>query len=733
MNHLISKIIENHHKPIILFWFLLLVYSLVVLLVFPNQTIRIDLTGARYTDSYFVEESLLKDFEIRQGTTLALIIQGKDKESHLKNLLIKSYSDIQNIFITKGRKNPNLTIYLFKFKPDLLFMNAQFLVKDIKKDIKKWSESSKVKTYLTGNLAFYTDIVASSKKDTTRAEVFAFIFAFFILIFSFGSIVSSVLPLLMGATTLIYVNAIINTFSLPLNPMSQILNSLMGLALAIDYSLFIVSRFQEEIHAGHALNESIKHTMKYAGKTILFSALIVMISIAVLMIPDVSVSRVIAFNLILVIIFSVINSLIFLPGFLMITWKYLNWPEKLTRLINKTNRYIWWKSFATHVVKFPWRYFLISSALLCLLASPALNMKLWEPVQTLVDDHSESMQGFRLLEKDGWGSEMTPIPIIVTSNSNDYILSKKGIAYIYELTKKLQGIKEVKSVKSITSWNPDYSKEDFVQLYENLPMYEILFPQIKQLFNQINQSTGSHKHLIYVYQKNIMDISETFKILQQVKHFEKVNSDFSILGGGMAARARDFTKELYDKTPLMVILILTSIFILLLIYMKAIILPIKAGIMNFLPIMAAFGIMTLIFQYGYFHNFLNTPINGAIINTVPITLFCIIFGLSMDYEILILSRITEAYRLDDDVQQAVIEGIARSGSVITGAALILLAVFLPSAFSSSSAVKEIGIGIVSAILLDATIVRLLLVPSFIILMGKWNWWLPERIKKQLAK
>jgi RND superfamily putative drug exporter len=138
----------------------------------------------------------------------------------------------------------------------------------------------------------------------------------------------------------------------------------------------------------------------------------------------------------------------------------------------------------------------------------------------------------------------------------------------------------------------------------------------------------------------------------------------------------------------------------------------------------------MVFQFGLFNNFLQVTPNGAIINMVPIILFCIIFGLSMDYEVLILSRITEAYENTGDVREAIIEGLAKSGSVITGAVLILFGVFLPGIFSSSPISKQICIGIASAILIDATIVRLFLVPSFMMLMGHWNWWNPfKNLKK----
>ena len=189
----------------------------------------------------------------------------------------------------------------------------------------------------------------------------------------------------------------------------------------------------------------------------------------------------------------------------------------------------------------------------------------------------------------------------------------------------------------------------------------------------------------------------------------------------MVARVRDLTTELYRYVPQMLLLIFIGIYILIFLHIKSFVIPIKAGIMNFLPILASFGILTLIFQHGLFSNILNTPINNAVTNIVPVILFCVIFGLSMDYEILILSRITEEYHKTKNVQASIVNGLSKSSSLITGASFILIAVFIPGCLSSSPQIKEICIGMISAIILDATIVRLVMVPSFMMLMGKWNW------------
>jgi len=366
---------------------------------------------------------------------------------------------------------------------------------------------------------------------------------------------------------------------------------------------------------------------------------------------------------------------------------------------------------------------------LLILSLPVLKIKIWEPIQTLTPKNTESVKGYEKLEKDGWGGELIPVTVIVQSPAGETVFSKKSLGFIAEFSHSLEKMPLVATVQSITPSSSKLKIDDYHNLYGNL--YNLgLLAQDSRINRMVNITGKADYTIINVFPKELMDIHGTHQIIDFIRNYAVKNQDLKILVGGTVVRSNDFTKELYGYLPQMAFLIIFGIFIILFLYMKAFLLPIKAAIMNFLPIMSAFGLLILIFQYGYLQKLLNTPNNGAVTTLVPVMLFCIIFGLSMDYEVLILSRITEFYEKTGEVRVSVIEGLARSGSVITGAALILLGVFFPGIFSQSPLVKEICIGITAAILIDATIVRLLLVPSFMMLMGKWNWWNPFQRKKE---
>lgn len=728
----LGSFLFRYRRWVVLGWLGLLLACFLELSL-TRENVLTESTGATHTEAYQVMTHLRDDFDYRMGNNLALVYRdaqatanpgSKESAASLKTRLQQQFPPLKQVFEFKGKKDGHLHILFFQFQKDFDLVASQKLVVDMRKYLKGWETRTGIHSWLTGNLAFYADIALESESYISSSELFALGVAFVILVFSFGGLLASLLPILMGASTMIFLQGLLRLTGLESTPMSDILNSLLGLALAIDYSLFMVSRFQEETQQGQSTANALARTLQSAGKTILVSAVIVLASIVVLLIPEVTGSRIMARNLMMVVSLSVLNTVLILPGLLALSQKWLSWPQALTRRIQAIDRYGAWQAFARHIADRPRRYFALSLGILLALSAPVLGMRLWDPVQTLASQQSESMQGYHVLAADGWGGQMVPVYVLVKSRDGSPIDTDAGLDYIYDLTRHIQKNALVEGVQSLTSWNPSFHKQDYHSYYSSLKLMGSLVAPNDSALPFINTRTGGNMHLISVFPKDIMQVENSQKIADDIRQYAQAHPQFKILTGGVVERARDFTGELYRQTPLMVGIVILSIFAMLFAYMRAIVLPIKAGIMNFVPILGAFGILTLIFQYGWLHDILQTPVNGAVTSMIPITLFCIVFGLSMDYEVLILSRITEAYEASGDVKTAVIEGTARSGSVITGAALIFLSVFFPSVFSHSPAVRELGIGMVSAILIDATLVRLLLVPSFIMLMGKWNWWKP---------
>lgn len=715
----LAELIIKNSKKITFFWLISLIASILFLYLSPVPFFEDELEGAKNTEAYKVEQIVKNEFKVSQESSLGLVIEGKDTDEELKKMLLSSFSEFSDVVDVKGNSKHKNQLYFIRFKPEIPVRTAQSISGKVREKISTWTKKTGIKTYLTGDSAFFYDTTNSSKKDSAKNEIIAMFLSFFILIRTFGGLLSAFLPIIAGATTLIYLNTIIRILGLQNNTVSMILNSLIGLALAIDYSLFVISRFKEELNNSKNPEEALKEALVNSGKTVFFSSLIMIFSVSVLYLPDVSSSKIVVKNIINIVAVSCLVALIILPSLAYWGRNILDKPKFISDYIKRNDKYIFWRKFATHITDYPKLYFLLSIFILGIVSYPILYMKIWEPLQTMAPKNSESRLGYETLEKDGWGGEL--LPIIISIKSDELIFSNKNISTIYDITEYIKKNQKVSSILSLTSINNDMNKID----YQNF--YATAFSTGSLVFNQqvgylVNQNSDSKSSIIYVYVKNLMDITEIHKIVEYCREYKSNDKNIEVLVGGVVARARDFSTELYRPVKEMLFIVFGGIFIILFIYMKTPILPIKAAFMNFLPIITAFGTLTAVFQFGFFSNVLGTSINDGISAMVPVVLFCILFGLSMDYEVLILSRITENYQKTGNVKESVIEGISKSSSVITGAGLILLSVFIPGIFSSSAIVQELCIGISSAILIDTTVIRLVLVPSFMMIMGKYNWW-----------
>jgi len=714
--------ISRRPLHVLCFWVGLLVMIILVLLSHPGGQLETELTGAKGTEAYLVTEILKEEFGQRLGSSAAIMMSDPGQAEVLMSDLKNQFFQISETRLIKGKREHQWGLIGIAFNTDISLVEAQSLTKPIRAFIGQWEPGLASEILFTGSTAFQYDAKVESKKDSRRGELFALAISFVILILNFGALSSALLPILMGASSILCLNALVLIMGWSVNPVSRILTSLVGLALGIDYALFIVSRFRAELKI-HPYSRALKVSIEQAGATILFSGLIMICSLSALLIPDVSLSRTVMFHLILVIVFSLLHALIILPSLLLLGKKVLDWPGGLSQWVRRVDSYPFWKRFSSHVVNHYKFYFVLSISLLGLMSWPVTHMKLWEPIQGIAPKHSESMLAYEQLIDDHWGGELMPVVLVARTNTS--VFDPDYIDWLYQLEEQLSALPETYRIQSLVSGGGHLS--EYQSLYSS--MAAMRFLGVPEQFSQlVNTQNGSNLSLLYVFPRDTMDLKDTNAILSLARKFAKENPKHTLLTGGVVARVQDFTHELYRYTPLIIGFILLGVFLILWQHMGTVVLPIKAALMNFLPILGAFGVLTLIFQYGWGASILQTPQNGAVTNTVPLVLFCIVFGLSMDYEVLILSRISEAFYATGNVKESIIEGLAQSGSVISGAVLILLGVFIPGVFSSSPQTQEICIGIVAAILLDATIIRLFLVPSFMCLLGRWNWWKPEKKK-----
>lgn len=709
----VSLLHRIYRRRLLLGLALLVLWVASSLYIVSDQRPRIKMEAGGATDSsaYRVQMVMQEHFHFRSANALGLVLEAGAKADAELLQLLKNLPHMKDVREIEGFKAHRNQVFLLQLELDLPVFETESLIPVIRQQLRNWGKPRGVELWLTGLPAFFYDMAEASHKDTAQAEQWGLLFALGVLIFCYGSLTAAFLPLIVAITTLLLTQMLVRLFGIGGNETALILNSMVGLGLTIDYCLFMVSRYREE-RQKHAPAEALVILMHTTGRTIFYSALVMLAALLVLLIPEVSALRGTIGNLILVVGLSAINALTVLPLLLVVLDSWLDKPRWLTDKILSLHRQDRWRRIATHVTARPLRYFSLSLLLLLSMAWPVLYIRIWEPLQTLAPPGSDALRAYDEMTADGWGGEMMPVQIVLYAPQGQSVLDPPVLAAVHALAQALEQRPEITRVQSLTP--ADKPLGDYQRFYNQLRLLGPLMPEIPG----VAMTSEGEVTVLNAFPGQVMDIDAIYGTLDWLETYKVQHPQYRLEIGGAIARARSLSHEIYDQWVLLLLMIMGSIFVILSLYLRSFILPLKASIMNFLPILAAYGLLVWAFQWG------GLETHAGIISLVPITLFCIVFGLSMDYEVLILSRIDEAWRETGEVHSAVINGMSRSGGIITGAALILLAVFSPGLASTSLIVRELSLGIVLTILIDATIVRLVLVPSFMMLMGRWNWWNP---------
>lgn len=709
-------------------WGLLLAAAVGLAWGHPEGPAQADSTGASGTEAHELLLSLRRDFQVEPGNVLAVVVEGpasggseagaaslEDLQDHLAT----AFPSITHQQLISGQRDPHLRVLALTLSPQVRFQEGQGLVEALRSHLQAWAKGDGRTARLTGHLAFFSDIAKESAAFVSASELVALVLALVILWLSFGGLLAAALPLLMGLASSLLLQGTLLALGLATTPMAGVMASLLGMALAIDYALFVVGRFREEQARGEAWEAALRTALAQSGTTIVVSALIVAASIAVLAIPEVSSTRLLARNLIMVVGWSTLNALVLLPACLALVHPWLTWlPSPWAQGQDRTRP---WRRWARHVVgRAPW-YLGASLLVLAALAWPASQLKLWDPVQSLASTRSESRQAQARLQAEGWGGAMAPVELMVVAPAGQRVDEGEGLRLAIAWSEALARHPDVAGVQGLPGWKPGMT----------LPTYRRWQATLRWLghsqpgaWRPIQAPSGQRLRLL-AFPRDAMDLAQSQRILAFARTLGPRPPGWRLLTGGVLARAEDFTHELYRRAPLMLGLVVLACTSILWWSTRAWILPWKAALMNLVPLVGALGILTCTHQWGWGQGWTGWPHQEGITSAIPLTLFCLMFGLSMDYEVLILSRITEAYEALGDPSEAIVQGMAQSGPLITGATLILLAVFLPSLAAPSPPLRELGLGMAAALLLDATLVRLWLVPSFMAVMGAWNWWSPS--------
>ena len=569
----------------------------------------------------------------------------------------------------------------------------------------------------TGNVAIASDFDKYLQADLQRAELVSLVVVVVLLLIVFGTVVSALLPLGVGGVAVVGGLAAVGLLARFTDVSTYATNivTLIGLGVAIDYSLFIVNRFREELAAGRGPEQALIASMQTSGRAVAFSGITVAIGLSAMLFFQGSFLASMGFAGAMVVAIAVLYALTFLASLLAILGHRVTWLR--VPLPRGTAGRGFWHGLAMRVMRRPVLVLLPIVALLVVMASPFLQIKIANGDVGMLPPNAESRRGYDQLQQfPGQGQTFFSV---VVRYSNGGPLTADRIGGLYDLAQNIKQVPGVESVESLVTYDSSLSRSAYQAL---LTQPEAAQPARVQAI--VHGTTGSQIAVLSVVTKNGQESDASRAIVHSLRTMTPPEGSSMLV----AAFSIDFTDFILQRIPLAVGYVMIVTYIVLFLLTGSVVLPLKAVIMNILSIGASFGALVWIFQEGHLSSLLNftaAPLDPS----VPVLLFCIVFGLSMDYEVLLISRIQEEYRRTGDTTQAVADGLEKSGRLITGAAGIMVAVFLAFGLADVVLIKSIGLGLAIAVAIDATLVRALIVPAVMRLLGRINWWAPRPLAR----
>lgn len=579
-----------------------------------------------------------------------------------------------------------------------------------------------------GEPIFVERVEKQTQKDLFHSDAIAVPVTILTMLFIFGTLVAAMVPLGIGGgcalLILISLYALGHVFTLSIFTLNIAL--LLGLCLSLDYSLFIIARFRDELTHPQSIADAINKTLATAGNAVFFSGIAVFISLSALLFFPINILFSIGIGGLVAVFVAVSAALTLLPAVLCVLNHRINaLPVRKLHAIsddpNVVNPKSGWYKIASHVVKRPITFSFFTLFFLLILGYTVLNIKVGISDFQILPKDSENQQFYDTYKKYFYEQELSPIKMVVSTDKGN-ILSKGSISKLYRLVEEVKDHPSVHEVNSIVSIDKKFNKAAYQAMYH--PDNKLN----RSIRSLLNRTSGADFTVIDIISRYPPDSTETINLIHDL---QKLNpgKNMHIRLTGMPVINLDVLTSIKNITPYAAAWIMILTYIILMVLLQSLFLPFKAILMNILSLCASYGVLVFIFQEGHFHTFLQFTPQGMIDITLIIIIFCALFGFSMDYEVFLLSRIHEAYLNTHNNDKSIIFGIVKSSRIITSAALIVI--FLCGAFMVAQVfmVKQFGLGIAVAIFVDAFLIRTLLVPATMTLVKDWNWYLPNWIKK----
>ncbi|WP_328520566.1 MMPL family transporter [Kribbella sp. NBC_00359] len=609
--------------------------------------------------------------------------------------------------------------------------SARRVLPDVQKEFTHRYDVRGLEVSLVGTGPFWGEVNALSERGLAHAELLALPLILLVLVLVFRGVVAALVSVAVGVAAIVTTLALLAIVAsrVELSLFVQNTATMLGLGVGIDYSMFVIARFKEELARGRSVDQALAATLRTSGGSVLFSGATIVAAMATLFLVPLNVISSIALGAMLVVAFAVLSSLLLLPVLLRIlgpkiAMGRLRRPQRRTQPRGGDHRGAppnRWQQVTETVMRRPVLFLGVGAAALLLMGMPAHGLATFTPDAQILPASSAVRQGYDRMRSQFGAGSTAPLTVVVTSEAP--LLEGAGYAAVSRLIGEIESIDGVERVDSA------------------LPLLDGLAPGhvgaaddvLARLPEGARAAVGHYlsddgrRVALDVMTNSSASDPATRRLLDDVRAavLTTHDPDVQVFVGGETAEGVDSNAVIQNRMPWVAAVMLVVMYVLLMLTFRSLLLPLKAIMMNLLSVTATFGILVVVFQHGVGAGQLGLEGSTKVQNFVPVLLLTLLFSLSTDYEVFLLSRVREHYRSTGDNEASVAAGMSATAPLISGAALLMVVVFGAFAMVGMLPIKQLGFGMAFAILIDATVVRLILVPASMRLLGRLNWWMPR--------
>jgi RND superfamily putative drug exporter len=611
---------------------------------------------------------------------------------------------------------------LLLFRSNVATLNeAEVLTREVRAAIRRARLPDGFRAVVTGTAPMYFDLDRQSSADLLRAERVGLPITLIILFVAFGSPLAAGLPVVLALSAVIISSAGLFFLSrvTTVSVFSENVVSMIGLGVGVDYALFIVSSFRAALAQGCGVRESAIRAVQDRGHTIIVSGLAVAIGFCALFLVHVPFLRSMAAGGILVVLTTVAVSLTLLPVVLSYVGTAVSWPRSHPQPSRRGTAV--WGQWAGLVMRRPWTFLIAGLTILAVFVAPVRRLQPWNVgVEDLVPD-LEAHEAYGVLAHEFEQGAIGPTILVIEAPIGRTMWDpdfQHGVAALSERLSEDPRIARVNGFPDLLSIANSLPRS--VRSPDDLPQ------RLQQLARDV-LSDADRMALVVLLPASAPEARESMALVDDLRHdaWPELKGLHARIGiSGATALTKDFDDEVFGRMRVVVPAVLATTFLVLLVSFRSVLIPLKAILLNLLSVLASYGFLIYVFQDGRGATWIDLSPPGGLNSFIVLVLFTVLFGLSMDYEVFLLSRMRDAYLATADNMRAVSLGVQQTAGSISSAALVMVSIFSSFGFTRLVATRELGFGLAFAVALDATLVRLVLVPALMALLGRFNWWFP---------